>query len=112
MDWCTSDMESQILYGAVLFAMRVSSCSLRAFSVLNDLDVVLLLPLVHLILLALVLFDQFIENLLQSIRIGLERRENVLDCPLNQDTVDQSKAFSILWERLQGLGDESDGADC
>lgn len=32
------------------------------------------LPLVHLLLLALVLLDQLIQYLLQSIRVGLQRR--------------------------------------
>lgn len=56
------------------------------------------LPLLHLILLRLILLDQFLERLLQSIRIRLQNGHDFLDRPLGEDAVDHAEAFAIIGE--------------
>lgn len=64
------------------------------------------LPLVHFILLRLVLLQQVVQDLLQAFRIRLERRHNLLDCPLHQNAIDHAEALPLAGEGLQSLKHE------
>lgn len=75
-------------------------------SLLDHLDIVLLLPVIHFGLFGLVLLEELIQDLFQSVRIGLERRNHILDSPFDQDAVNHPEAFSILGKRLEGLNYE------
>jgi hypothetical protein len=70
--------------------------NVTAISILDNLNVVLLLPFVHLILLALVLFHQLIEELLKTIRVCLQSGQNLFDSSLDENTIDETETFSIL----------------
>lgn len=63
------------------------------------------LPTIHFILLALVLLHQLVKYLLEAIRIGLDRWDNVLHRSLDQHAVNQPEAFAILREGLEGVDD-------
>lgn len=76
-------------------------------SLLHHLDVVLLLPSLHLLLPALVLLEQIIQHLLQSIRVRPQCRYHILNRSFHQDSVDHAETFPILWQGLQGLEHES-----
>ena len=52
------------------------------------------LPLFQLVLLGFVLLDEVIEHLAQPLGVGLQRWDNILDCPLHQDAVDQAEALA------------------
>lgn len=64
------------------------------------------LPAVHLILFVFVLFQQLVQHLFQTVRVGLQCRNHVLHRSLNQDAVDHSEAFSVSRKRLQGFNNE------
>ena len=64
-------------------------------SLLNNLNIVLFLPLLHLLLLAFILLHQTLHHLLQPIRIRLQRREDFTHRPLDQYTVDHAKTFAL-----------------
>lgn len=61
------------------------------------------LPLLHIILLPLILLNQLLQNLLQSFRISLERRSNILHRFLDQDSIDHSKALAVWGKGSQCL---------
>lgn len=65
------------------------------------------LPGIQLGLLRLVLLQHFLQNLLQPVRVRLQRREHVLDSPLDQNSVDHAETLAVIWQRFKGLDDES-----
>lgn len=64
-------------------------------SLLDDLDIVLPLPTLHLILSELILLQQIIQHLLQPLAVRLQRRHHILDRSFNQDSIDHPEALSI-----------------
>lgn len=86
----------------VLFLLIVSTCPSTM-----SIKIATYLPLLHLILLALILNNKLIKHLLQSLRIRLQSRNNLLHRPLHKNPIDHAKAFSIFGKRLQCLQDES-----
>ena len=65
---------------------------------LNDLDVILLLPLLHVVLLSSILLDEVFEHFLQSVRICLQCRQDVADRSLNEHAIDRAKALALFRE--------------
>lgn len=76
-----------------------SSAQLRMF-ILGKLAY---LPGVQFILFCLVVLHQVIKHLLQAILIRLQRRDDVLDRPLDENAIDESEALALFWKRLEGL---------
>lgn len=64
------------------------------------------LPFFQLILLCLVLLDQVIKDLLQSLGVCLEGGNDILDGPLHQHTVDHAKAFATARKGFQRVKDK------
>lgn len=64
------------------------------------------LPLLQVVLLGLVLLDQVVEHLLQSLGIRLEGGDDILDGALHQHAVDQAEALAVARERLQCFENE------
>lgn len=74
--------------------------------VLHNLNVVLLLPLLHLLLLSLILLDKVFQHLSKTLGVRLENWLDVCDCALDEDTVDHAEAFAVGWEGLESIEDE------
>lgn len=67
------------------------------------------LPLLHILLFAVVLLHQVLQDLLEAIRVCLQGRDHILHRPLNQNSIYHPEAFSVAGERLKSLEDESAG---
>lgn len=65
------------------------------------------LPAIQLCLFRLVLLQHILQHLLQAIRVGLKRGQNILHCTLDQNTVDHAEAFAVVGKRVQCLDHES-----
>ena len=73
---------------------------------LNNLDVVLLLPLLHLLLLLVILLDEVSKHFLQALAVGLQGWDDICDSALDQDAIDETEALAIAWEWLESLQDK------
>lgn len=76
---------------------------------LDNLDVVLLLPLLHLLLLLVILLDEISEHFLQALAVGLQGWDDIGDSALDQDAINETEALAIGWEWLESLQDEPNG---
>lgn len=63
------------------------------------------LPFLHLSGLRVVLLRELCQNLLQSLEVCLQRRDNIFYSPLGKNTVDHPEALAVPRERLQRLQD-------
>lgn len=61
------------------------------------------LPLLHLSGLRVVLLRELCQNLLQTLEVRLQRRDNIFHSPLGKNTVDHPEALAVPRERLQRL---------
>lgn len=74
--------------------------------ILHNLNIMPLLPPIQLSLLPLILLHQFLEYLLQPIRVDLQRRQHVRHRALHQHTVDEPEAGAGAWEGGQSFSHE------
>lgn len=77
------------------------------YLLLNNLDVVLDLPVLHFGLDLCVLLHELVGDLFQLLKVGLEVGLHVLDVFLDYDTTDHSEAFSVGSHGFEGFQDES-----
>lgn len=77
-------------------------CNTRRL-LLDNLDVVLLLPLLHLLLLLVILLDEISEHFLQALAVCLQGWDDIGDSALDQDAIDETEALAIGWEWLESL---------
>jgi len=64
------------------------------------------LPLLHLLLLPLVLLNQILQHLAQTLRVRLECWHYVLNSTLDEHAINHAEAFAVAGKRSQGFEDE------